>query len=67
MSEVRPTSSGFTVTWDTDWLYLWCVKCTDTEGWDEEPAGYDSGNPTDVAWILIALGEHLGSHHPEGA
>jgi hypothetical protein len=66
MSETRPTSSGFTVTWDHAWLYLWCLACCDKDGWDEEPAWYDAGNPTDIAGILIAIGEHLHEHHPEG-
>ena len=50
---------GFTVTWDYDFIRLWCPRCSDAAAAVESFAG----NPTDMAEILEAMAAHNDEHN----
>jgi len=49
----------FSVTWDHDFLYLWCAFCRRFDG---KPVGSFAGNPTDMSEIDEARRKHADWH-----
>jgi hypothetical protein len=50
--------SGFSITWDYDFVSLWCTNCPG----DERPVDAFPGNPTDMAEIFEAMKIHATTH-----
>lgn len=50
--------SGFSVTWDYDFVRLWCAACPD----GDDPVDLFAGNPTDMAEIFEAMKVHVTTH-----
>lgn len=60
-AETIRSFEGFTVTWDYDFIRLWCPRCPDAAA----PVESFAGNPIDMAEILAAMTSH-NDEHPEG-
>lgn len=52
---------GFSITWDYNFVRLWCQRCPDAETAVESFAG----NPTGMAEILAAMTAHNNEHDKE--
>lgn len=53
--------NGFSVTWDYDFVRLWCQRCPDAN----TPVESFAGNPTGMAEILAAMTAHNNEHTEE--
>lgn len=48
----------FSITWDHDFVSLWCTNCPG----DERPVDAFPGNPTDMAEVFEAMKTHTATH-----
>jgi len=51
--------AGFNVTWDYDWMRLWCPRCPE----DAAPVWLFGDNPTGMAEILEVMVAHNSEHN----
>jgi len=50
--------SAFSITWDYNFVRLWCAACPD----GDMPVDSFPGNPTDMAEIFEAMKTHAATH-----
>lgn len=55
------TERPFSITWDHDFVNLWCLDCPD----GDHPVDFFSGNPTGIAEIQAAMRKHRAEQHGE--
>jgi hypothetical protein len=56
----RDATALFSITWDHDFVSLWCSHCA-----GEQPVEVFPGNPTDMAEIFDVMRRHRAEQHPD--